>query len=249
MFSGAAIIRLSEPLDVKKLASALPEIPITESTYGGQAYHRVWLDQVGLGFYMPDDRTVIAAMEATLFQFISRSRERKTDHPWAKAWASVADAPFAVAADVGFFRATAEPLLLGAGGVIVFAAPFAPLWEDTTVSVLGVRLDEGLTIDSAALCGDDEAAGRVEDTSRALLTLVRNGGKSGRQYLSLLGAGQVKSEAERETFRSIERAIDVAYTTAKDAKVEREGRAIRFHARAGFDLAVALQTLASWAKK
>src|SRR5262249_3029267 len=78
---------------------------VKEVSYEGQTYYKTPQPRVfffqgkGLCFFIPDDRTIVAAPEENLRGLIRRGPEARPAYLWAEGWQQVAHADFAFAID------------------------------------------------------------------------------------------------------------------------------------------------------
>jgi beta-lactamase regulating signal transducer with metallopeptidase domain len=222
LLSGGLILHSSTPRDWKSsVAAILPGTPLLETRYAGQPYYSIRLGEgQNVGFFLPDDHTVVAAAIPSLFSFMTKSKGTKP--AWAEAWKSVENAQVAVAADVGSIRGLVEPLLLGDLMVGTIAGTFSPLWEETSSLVFGIDGEEGLKLDLLAVSPSEEGVVKVERTLQAILTLTTNSTKAFTKLLRLHAeAGGAEDGAKQAAAFLL--LNDLCDSLISSAKVERSG--------------------------
>jgi hypothetical protein len=146
---------------------------------------------------------------------------------WAKTWQRAATGHLAVMLDVEKLRHLIEPdLKRGSGGsAAAITAMLGPLWQDCQRVLVGTELgDKKLGLLALAECPNEEAAGRVEHTSQALLTFASNG---------LAEARKVDAGGPPDLIAIKKLLVGAAEELLKQAHVTREGSTVVVQSQGG----------------
>jgi beta-lactamase regulating signal transducer with metallopeptidase domain len=229
MLAGGVIVRTKSPRDWKSAAGAfLPGI--TEARHAGQPYHLVPVEEgLSVGFFQPDERTLVVAPVPTLFGFLRPSRG-DAGHRWSDAWREVASGEVAVAADVGSLVGPLLPMLSQSEEFAMIGGPVAPLWEETESLAIGLDLSQGFGLRVVASCGSDEGARRVERTLQAVLTLGENASK---QVFPMLRRAALGGDGEAAALLTL---VDLGEQLLDGAEAERDGLIVRLSLDSKVDL-------------
>jgi len=148
----------------------------TVKDYEGATYRIA--SQGGGAVFQPDERTIIVGAESDV-RHVIRSRGGPVPEilGGTRGWRPFEHDHAVVAAGASSLAAVFAPM--GPG----FASPFAPLWEDAKRAIVGVRLDDHVTIHAVVACDDVERAVHVKQTVEALRVLARNYASQLRQEL------------------------------------------------------------------
>ncbi len=239
---GALIVRTNKPREWKALAAATG-IYSTKVSGDGKDYYRMAplggdKDTLGLAFYQPDDRTVVVASEASLKKFLNAPAPAGQGPKWRTGAGQPIVGHAVVAVDMAWLRSQSN-LAVQAGGdeaaaILAMASPLTPLWEKVEGLVVAVDGTGGLTIASENVCADEAAASAVQKTVDAVLTLAQNASGEGLKL--------VRKEVQDQP--AFLRLIDLAEQGVKAAKVEREGKVVRFKTTVKGDLVGAVRAVA-----
>jgi Zn-dependent protease with chaperone function len=243
LLSGGLIVRSAVPRDWKAVATALAPGGVVEARHAGRTYHMVQLDEkLGIGFFQPDERTVVVASAGLLPEFL---KARKDEPRWAGAWKASATGDVIIAADTAALVGPLLPMLTAAGSdaaeVLLVAGPVAPLWEQTETLVIGLELSGKLGLRLEAGCGDEAGARRVERTIQAVLTL---GGNAAEKLFPLLRREALGGGGEGAALLAL---MDLGEQLLEGAEVERDGTSVVLRLTSETDLSalvrLAMQTL------
>jgi beta-lactamase regulating signal transducer with metallopeptidase domain len=244
------IIHTKSPRDWLSLARGLAPLPVVEARRAGKVYHQVLIEeQIAIGLFQPDDRTVILALSHAMPMFLSPKRSA-AEPSWAPAWKSIAGCDLAIAADVGSLIGPLLPLIQAGevGGspdlseIGIAVGMVGPLWEETEQLVVGIELADKLGLKLIAVCANEAGARRVQRTLDALLTLADNTGRKLFPMVrrSALGIGGNGSDKEALLLLPL---VDLGEQLLNEAKVTCEGRSVRFSTRSRFDLGSLMRLL------
>jgi hypothetical protein len=234
LLAGGLIVRTKSARDWKSVIGAVVPAPIVESRHAGQVYHSLVVeDTISVGFFQPDERTLVAAPLPALFGFM-QARPRGVEHRWADAWRQVAADEIAVVADVGSLAGPFLPMLAAEQGDNAEAAlllgTVAPLWEETESLALGVSFDEGFGVQLIARCGDETGAKRVERTLQAILTLGEN---AGQRFFPLIRREALGGDGEAAALLTL---VDLGEQLLEGAEARRDGQVVRMALDSRVDL-------------
>ncbi len=233
------VVRAAKPHDWTKFAETIvPEPVAVESTSEGASggkwkffksgqkekpLHSYGMQNPQLCYLMPDDRTIVFGTDHEMSEVINEIVGLPT-HPewkpkWADKWQRAATGEIAVMLDVAKLRKSIEPEARNPHGPdAAMIAMLSPLWQDTQRLFVGTNLgDQKLGLLALAECGSDESAGRVEQTSRALLTFALNG---------LAMANKVDADGPGEMMAIKRTLVGAAEDVLKNAHVKREGSTV-----------------------
>jgi hypothetical protein len=235
------IVHSNKPREWKALAAA-SGVYATKATSDGKDYYRLILngnkDGVdGLAFYQPDDKTLIAASEATLRRIMAGQSANGDAPKWRKGMRRSIPGHAAMAIDMAWARGQATALLKANSDVAPFlamASPLSPLWEKVDGLVVAFDGTGGLTISSENVCGDESSARMVEKTIDAVLTLAQNASGEVPRLLR----EEVKDQP------SLGRLVDLAEQGVKSARVERDDAVVRVRTTVKGDLVQAIRAVA-----
>lgn len=243
--SGGVILRSDHPISLQRITDAIPGMAMTEASHAGVKYTRLQGgDLPPIAVFSPDQSTTIAAFEGSIYPFLEAARESKSPHPWANGWSAVAKDAIAVAWDNGFVRG----LVNGLGGaeaqqIMMMASPLAPLWEETTGHMVGLDISNGFGITAVAHCGTEAGAESVRETTAALVTLARNAGRGGIDYLK---ASLASADEGKGLMMVYGRLIESGRDILNRATVERDGTLVRFRISAKLDLAALMPLIGAF---
>jgi hypothetical protein len=230
---------MTKPQDWKALMTNMAGPGLQEARHDGQTYFRngnggpaPW------AFFMPDDRTLVAAEEVALRELIADRNAPATRHPWDLAWNKVARGQVMLALDTRWLRRKLAAATGGPGyppGAIVKFETFAPLYEKAQSYAVSLNAsDQSLAIDLVAAVGGPENAGPVAETLQAVVTLGKN---------ALQG---LRREVDRQprVGEGAEWALQAAGSVLDKARVETTEGFVRLHAESSVDLAEGIRLLA-----
>jgi beta-lactamase regulating signal transducer with metallopeptidase domain len=176
----AYIARCVDVTATQKLAASLGSEGMKEQ-YGTQEYFRL---TNGTFRFQPDERTVVFARdEGIIRRCIIAGPNGAKSAKWAASWNEVA------ANDVAglFDTAAIRPLLAKANqppgpndrpsaahAFQLQFAPFAPLWEQCDIAVVGIQVRDTLSLKIVGKSASAEDAKRVHDTVKSAITLGQN---------------------------------------------------------------------------
>lgn len=243
--SGGVILRSDRPINLQRIVDAVPGLTMTEASHAGTKYKRLQGGDIpAVAVYSPEPNTTIAAFEGSIYPFLEAAKGPKSAHPWAVGWASVAKDSVAIAWDNGFVRGLTETLGGGEGRqVLMMASAVSPLWEETKAHMVGLEIGTGFGVTAVADCGNEPGAESVRETTAALVTLARNAGKGGIEYLK----STVAATEEGKGFLMLYgRLIDSGREVLERASVERDGTLVRFRISAKLDLASLMPLLGAF---
>ena len=183
MFSGF-ILRTKKPQDWKSLKEKefftfFPE----EVRHSGQSYFRPGPNRTGItgGIYMPDDRTLIAAQEELLPEFIEDRNAPSPRRSWDEVWKKVSKGQVMLGLETRWLRRRiAQARLLstsGRGAVDGISAleTLAPLLDQARAYGMGIRIsDQRLSIDLVGAVDSEQDGKRVAETLQAAVILGKN---------------------------------------------------------------------------
>jgi hypothetical protein len=193
----------------------------TAKDYEGATYR---IAQEGGAVFQPDERTIIVGAESDVRDVI-RSRGEPVPEilGGTNGWPRFENDHAVVAADLSVASGYSFTQTAALAGL---ASPLAPLWEDATRAIVGVRLDDQLKIHAVVACDDVEGAVNVKDTLKAIQVLARNYAAQLRQKLDEW------PDAEPAMIASARALMDFATS----ASIRHEGSTMR--AEASGDLAL-----------
>src|SRR5262249_5708813 len=127
------VLRMTKTQDWKAITTNMGGPALQEARHDGQAYFRT--DRGGpspWAFFMPDDRTLVAAEEVLLRELITDRNAPATRHTWDLAWKQVARGQVMLALDTRWLRRRLAAAAGGPGqppGAMGKFETFAPLYE------------------------------------------------------------------------------------------------------------------------
>ena len=225
---GGLIVRTKSPRDWRSVASAF--LPVVESRHAGRNYYSVSIEEtLTVGFFQPDERTLVVAPVPALFGYMTPSRGVAA-HPWADAWREVAGGELAIAADVGSLVGPLLPMLTEDEEFALIGGTVSPLWEETRGLALGLDFSEGLGLKLTATCGDEAGAKRVERTLQAVLTLGENASD---RLFPLIRREALGGDGEAAALLTL---VDLGEQFLRGAEATREGVVVRMNLSSKVDL-------------
>jgi beta-lactamase regulating signal transducer with metallopeptidase domain len=229
------VVRASKPHDWTKFGeSIVPEPVAVESTAENangnwklfksgatdKPLHSYGMQNPQLCFLIPDNRTIVFGTEHEMSQVISEIVGLPTHSEWKPMWSDkwqrAAKGEIAVMLDVAKLRMLIEPEVQrnSRGPDAAMITMLSPLWQDTQRLFIGTNMaDQKLGLLALADCGSDENAGRVEQTSRALITFALNG---------LAMANQAGAEGPADLVEIKKTLLGAAEEVLKKAQLKRE---------------------------
>ncbi len=212
------IIRACEPHDFGDLATRMVG-GATSREHEGRTYYFRATGTVPIGYYRPDDRTIVAATEEVLKSVISGRSLGVPKFIDADTWNEYR---------VGHMMAAVDSTALGtvASGpdferIAPMLSPFAPIWESTSSLMLGIDLDDSLEIRGTATSDDRKETKEVKQTLDAAVVLSRNAVEQGRASLRTRGG---------EGTELLLSSLDAFSQLLEDLRIEREGNKVRLAA-------------------
>lgn len=141
----------------------------------GQGYRIASEGARPLCYFTPDDQTLIVASEPDVRFLIESIKGPRTRPAWQAAWEQVEKKELTLAAGAGWLgqRLGAQSGRQGRGGDPTLGA-IEPLWTSARAYAAALDLSRGLSVELIATCGSDASAAKVEETTRAVLTLLGN---------------------------------------------------------------------------
>jgi hypothetical protein len=183
------IARAAKPYDWSRFAgTVVPNPVIVESPAAtrGKSFFRSEPGQSdgttpagsSLCYWLPDDRTVVFAPEREMGIVTDATVNSQSEPKWAKAWEWATTRDLAVMIDVDQLRKLVESdVKQGMSGGIEAAivSTISPIWEDARrLFVVANLADNKVELSALAECPSEEAAGRLEHTSKSLMATIAN---------------------------------------------------------------------------
>jgi beta-lactamase regulating signal transducer with metallopeptidase domain len=231
----------SAPHDWKTLIAALSkQHTAKEVVFGRRKFLRLENHPAGMCIAILDERSILILPEKSVKDYILASDEDerlrkagKSPAPrkWSGLYEKVAQEHATVIVDPAFIRAAMKNSPDKAQSIL---AGFAPLWDDTEAAVLGVGLEEGLTINGYAETTTAEGAERVARTLEAVKALFLNMAPTLRRQAA---------EQSDEIANLNLKALDAALAIANSAKLTTSGNFVELKAEGPGDTAVTLGVL------
>ena len=232
------ILHSTKPRDWAKFAATIvPEPVAVESTLTALAGKKFFKSgdpkalhsypEGTMCYFLPDEKTIIFAPEHEMPTVLAASINPEPEPKWAKTWQRAATGHLAVMLDVEKLRSLIEPdLKRGSGGpAAAIIAMMGPLWQDCQRLLVGTDIgDKKLGLLALAECPNEEAAGRVEHTSQALLTFALNG---------LAQARGVEAGGPPDMIAIKKLLVGAAEELLKQARVTREGSTVVLQSQGG----------------
>ena len=208
-------VRTLKPFDWLKMVQKF-EPGLVEAEFGGVKYLSSANLRPGLqlSFYMPDDRTVIAAPEARIRELI-QSGGREARPAWADGWDKVAQGPVVAMVNV---EVLGKVLDMTIGRMPDSSMTMmVPLWQNTRMALAGMTLDKGVSVHVIGEAPSPEAGKKVSKNLQALATLAEN-------YLDGFSSklGQLKPE-EGAAFTQI---VDIGKDLLAHLKITEQGNLV-----------------------
>ncbi len=239
----AMVLRTTRAQDWKALLGKLFGADSREARHDGQTYAHMFANgPPGWGFYMPDDRTLVAAREVLLRELIEDRNAPPSSHVWDDAWKKVSKGQVVLALETRWLRRRiAEGMV---GGPSAPGQPsagmsgietFSPLLEKAKSYAISIGAsDRILSLDLVARAGSEPDAKPVVETLQALLTLGKNAANGMRRDLDRKPAPGVNAK---------EWALRAAGSLLEKAQVESSEGFVRLHAESPVDLAEGIRLL------
>jgi hypothetical protein len=225
------MMRFTRPAKAEELMARISrKSTVKEKEYEGATY-RLAADE-GTAAFRPDARTILVGSESDV-QRVIRSRGGPV--------------PAILGGEEGWRAFRNDHVVLAADGSVTTAwfrqvdaagtpAPFAPLCEHVTRTMLGARLDDQMRIRVVMTCDHEEGALRVEETVKAILVLARNWATQRSARLDQ------SPESEPETIASARAASELL----TGATIRRQRSVVRAEASGGVALLASIRPLMSF---
>lgn len=173
-FNTRIVVRAKQPIDTTKVR--IPSLSDFKPTaFKGKTYYRATVDNdVRLdGYYPLDERTLVFDDTPGLEDLISHLDSKRELPAWAEHWKALPPGELMVAADLRVLRVHIDREMKEISELDMLPMA-APLWHETDIVVAGAELAQGLNLRATAICRSPESAVKVQETSKALITLVLN---------------------------------------------------------------------------
>lgn len=231
LFSGVIVRTGKARVWMAAIKDAIPGM--AEARHGGQVYQTAPINQAAsLGFFEPDDHTVVVAAVPMLFNFMKASR---SGHRWEQAWRSVGTREVVAAGDAGLLLGSVLPaVLIRDQAASLIGGAVAPLWEDAETVVAGLDSSDGVAIEVVASCADEASAQRVERTLQAVLTLAGNAGERFFPMIRPSLASESSNDREKALLLAL---VDLGGQLLDGVEVRRSETTVRFGMAGKTDLA------------
>ncbi|MBI1904259.1 MAG: DUF1559 domain-containing protein [Planctomycetia bacterium] len=209
------VFRSAKPQQFK-VPTVLDPSLVVKKQMGDVTYYVVPGD---VAWFQPDDRTFVVDREEALRAAILVGRDAKPELALAAGWKELAGSHVALAVSGAAVRKMASELGRNPQALAMLS-PLSPLWADTQVVHVGLRVDEKVGLTAIAQCRDAEAAQNVGETLSAVMTLTKNFIKGVKQNLT----GDVMERAMMTA------GFTAAESLLKSAKITQEQNVVRLTA-------------------
>ena len=237
-FSGV-VLRMAKPQDWNGMLKQFINPNQQEARHDGQSYVRVEPNgpPSSWGFYLPDDRTLVAAPESLLRDLIEDRNAAPPRQSWDEAWKKIAKGQLNLAVDTRWLRRRIGPGPAGPGyppQARFILETLSPLLEKARSYAVGIDAsDRQITMDLQARAGSEEDAKPVADTLQAFVTLGKNAAQGMRQEFGRKPGG---GEAMEWILRAVDSLLD-------KARIDTSEGFVHLRAETSVDLAEGIQLL------
>ena len=194
--------------NVDSVIKGLTPGDLAEKTHNGMKYQ-----ESGNGAsYSPDSKTLITGRVEMVKWLMDATKNGPGRHVWTKQFKKVANSDFVYVLDMDAMRPEIDKQTARAGNPML--AAFSPLWEETSLIVVGAGLTGGSLLDLTAVCSSEAGAKKVQQTAQSLIPLGRN---------MLTGARAQLRKGPPETQKMMADMVGFAETALDNMKFTQKG--------------------------
>jgi hypothetical protein len=203
--------------------------PTEAREHQGQGYRLASEGYNRTCYFTPDDQTLIVAEEPDVKFLIESIKGPRSRPAWEAAWEQVDKKEVTLALGASWLgqRLGVDAARQGQAHDDPTLRAIEPLWASARGYAATLDLSRGLAVELIATCGADASAAKVEETTRAVLTLLGN---------LMDGFRRRIAAAPRSAVVPMQMFADAAEPLLSRASVRRDGTVVHVRSTTNLDL-------------